>query len=356
MKSKPGPLGPDLYWLWELPMRSMTFAEAIEDALAQAMADDERIIILGEDVQMIRLNLFTRFGKERVMAAPISEGAFVGATVSAAMAGLRPVVEVMLVDFIGPALDALFNHAAKINAFSGGKWNVPLVVRAACGGGYGDGGQHEQSLWGWLAHIPGLTVVVPSTPSDAGGLMISAIEHEGPVIFLEHKLLADYWLDYLGAGGRETVQYDVPQLGAKGTVPDQWQPVPIGRAHVCRASTDITLAGVGVSVHRALESAQLLEHNGFSADVLDLRTVTPLDTNTLLESVSKTGRLLAVDEDYRDFGLSGELAARVLEAGLPAKYGRVCTEGTIPYNRELEDNTLPNTDRIVEAALKLLKK
>ena len=171
-------------------MRTMSFADAIEDALAHSMADDERIIILGEDVQMIRLNLFTRFGKERVLAAPISEGAFVGAAVSAAMAGLRPVVEVMLVDFIGPAMDALLNHAAKLDVFSGGQWNAPLVVRAACGGGYGDGGQHEQSLWGMLAHIPGLTVVVPSTPADAGGLMISAIEHDGPVIFLEHKLLA----------------------------------------------------------------------------------------------------------------------------------------------------------------------
>jgi pyruvate dehydrogenase E1 component beta subunit len=332
----------------------MSFADAIEDALAQAMADDERVIILGEDVQMIRLNLFTRFGKDRVLAAPISESAFVGAAVSAAMAGLRPVVEVMLVDFIGVAVDALLNHAAKLEVFSGGNWNAPLVVRAACGGGYGDGGQHEQSLWGWLAHIPGLTVVVPSTPADAGGLILSAIAHEGPVVYLEHKLLADYWLDYLGAGGRETVQYDVPRQGAMGPVPDHWQPVPIGQAAVRRAGTDITMAGVGVGVHRALESAALLEQKGFSTEVLDLRTVAPLDTEALLESVSKTGRLLAVDEDYRDFGLSGELAARVLEAGLPVQYGRVCTAKTIPYSRELEDQTLPNTTKIVEAALKLL--
>jgi pyruvate dehydrogenase E1 component beta subunit len=334
----------------------MSFADAIEDALAHTMANDERVIILGEDVQMIRVNLFTRFGKERVCAAPISESAFVGAAVSAAMAGLRPVVEVMLVDFIGVAIDALINHAAKIEAFSGGKWNAPLVVRAACGGGYGDGGQHEQSLWGWLAHIPGLTVVVPSTPADAGGLMISAIAHEGPVIYLEHKLLADYWLDYLGAGGRNTVHYDVPQQGARGPVPEQWQPVPIGKAIVRRTGADITIAGVGVSVHRALESADILAQNGLSAEVLDLRTVAPLDTDALLASVSKTGRLLAVDEDYRDFGLSGELAARVLESGIPLKYGRVCTDGTIPYNRELEDRTLPNTNRIVKATLELIKK
>jgi len=334
----------------------MSFADAIEDALAQIMAKDNRVIIFGEDVQMLRVNLLARFGKERVLAAPISESAFVGAAVSAAMAGLRPVVEVMLIDFIGVAFDALLNHAAKVEVFSGGKWNAPLVVRAACGGGYGDGGQHEQSLWGLLAHIPGLTVVVPSTPADAGGLMISAIEHEGPVIYLEHKLLADYWLDYLGAGGRDTVQYDVPQQGARGPVPDQWQSVPIGKAIVRRDGTDITIAGVGVTVHRALESADILTQSGLSAEVLDLRTVAPLDTDALLGSVSKTGRLLAVDEDYRDFGLSGELAARVLESGIPVKYGRVCTEETIPYSRELEDRILPNTNRIVKASLELIKK
>ena len=335
-------------------MRTMTFADAIEEALAQVMAEDNRVIILGEDVQMIRVNLFTRFGKERVLAAPISESAFVGAAVSAAMAGLRPVVEVMLVDFIGVAMDALLNHAAKVDVFSGGNWNVPMVVRAACGGGYGDGGQHEQSLWGMFGHIPGLTVVVPSTPADAGGLMISAIEHKGPVIYLEHKLLADYWLDYLGSGGRDTVQYDVPSQGARGPVPDHWQAVPIGEAAIRREGTDLTIAGVGVTVHRALEAADILQQKNISAEVIDLRTVAPLDTATLLTSVSKTRCLLVVDEDYRDFGLSGELAARVLESGIPVKYERVCTEGTIPYSRNLEDHTLPGTDRIVAAGLKLL--
>jgi pyruvate/2-oxoglutarate/acetoin dehydrogenase E1 component len=334
-------------------MRTMTFAGAIEDALAHAMAQDERIVILGEDVQMIRVNLLARFGKDRVVAAPISESAFVGAATAAAMAGLRPVVEVMLVDFIGVAMDALLNHAAKVEAFSGGRWKVPLVVRTACGGGYGDGGQHEQSLWGWLAHIPGLTVVVPSTPADAGGLMLSAVQHEGPVIFLEHKLLADYWLDYLGAGGRTTVTYDVPKAGSEGPVPDHWQPVPIGAAAIRREGNDLTMAGVGVGVHRALEAADMLAEQAYAAEVLDLRTVSPLDNQTLLASVSKTGRLLVVDEDYRGFGLSGELAARVLESGIPVKYGRVCTADTIPYSRELEDRTLPNTGRILEAALKL---
>jgi pyruvate/2-oxoglutarate/acetoin dehydrogenase E1 component len=336
-------------------MRTMTFAAAIEDALAHAMAQDKRIIVLGEDVQMIRVNLFARFGKDRVMAAPISESAFVGAATAAAMAGLRPVVEVMLVDFIGVAMDALLNHAAKVEVFSGGKWNVPMVVRAACGGGYGDGGQHEQSLWGWLAHIPGLAVVVPSTPADAGGLMLSAVQHEGPVIFLEHKLLADYWLDYLGAGGRTTVTYDVPEEGAEGPVPDHWSPVPIGKAVTRREGRDLTITGVGVSIHRAFEAADILTEQAYSVEVLDLRTVSPLDDQALLASVGKTGRLLVIDEDYRDFGLSGELAARVLESGIPVKYGRVCTEDTIPYSRQLEDRTLPGTNRIAEAALELVK-
>lgn len=336
-------------------MRTMTFAEAMEDALASAMAKDERIIVLGEDVRMIRANLFTRFGEDRVLAAPISESGFVGAAVAAAMSGLRPVVEVMLVDFIGVAMDAIFNHAAKIEAFSGGQWHAPLVVRAACGGGYGDGGQHQQSLWGWLAHIPGLSVVVPSTPADAGGLMLSAIEREGPVIYLEHKLLADYWLDYLGAGGRKNVVYDVPERGAKRPVPDQWQPVPIGEAVIRQEGTDITLAGVGVSIHRALEAADLLKKERISAEILDLRTVSPPDKDALCQSVSKTGRLVVVDEDYRDFGLSGELAAIILEAGIPVKYGRVCTAETIPYSRELEDRALPNTRKIVDAALRLVK-
>lgn len=336
-------------------MQNMTFADAIESALAVMMAEDNRIIIMGEDVQMIRVNLFTRFGKERVLSAPISESAFVGAAVTAAMAGMRPVVEVMLVDFIGVAMDALLNHAAKVEAFTDGKWKVPLVVRAACGGGYGDGGQHEQSLWGWLAHIPGLTVVVPSTPADAGGLMISAIQHEGPVIYLEHKLLADYWLDYLGAGGRKTVEYDVPDQGSRGPVTEPWQAVPIGKAAIRREGTDVTITSVGVSVHRALEAADDLEKQGIAAEVLDLRTVSPLDTDAVLDSVAKTGNLLVVDEDYKGFGLSGELAAIVMESGVNANFSRVCTETTIPYGRDIEEKTLPSLERILEATLKLLQ-
>ena len=335
-------------------MRRMTFAAAIEDALAQAMAEDERIVIMGEDVLTLRRNLVARFGEERVLPTPISEGAFTGAAVAAAMGGLRPVVEVMLVDFMGVAMDAVLNHAAKVEAFSGGRWQVPLVIRTACGGGYGDGGQHEQSLWGWLAHIPGLTVVVPSTPADAGGLMLAALEHEGPVIYLEHKLLADYWLDYLGAGGRETVSYDVPAAGTEGPVPEPWAATPLGRAAVRREGDDLTMVSVGVGVHRALEAAERLAGEGVAAAVVDLRTVAPLDAETVVDAVGRSGRLLVVDEDYERFGLSGEVAAVALEAGLTPRYARLCTQTTIPYDREREDEVLPNMERIVTAARGLL--
>ena len=335
-------------------MRNMFFTQAIDDALAQAMADDPRIILFGEDIPLLRRNLLVRFGPGRVRCAPISESAFLGAGVAAAMAGLHPVVEMYMVDFLGVCMDALLNHAAKVETFSGGKWTAPVVVRAPCGGGYGDGGQHEQSLWGWLAHIPGLTVIVPSTPADAGGLMLAALQHDGPVIFLEHKLLSESWLEFLGSGGRRTVDYDVPPEGAQGPVPSKWEPLPIGKAVLQRRGTDITIVSVGVGVHRALRAAEMLEKEGISADVMDLRTVSPLDRSTLCEVVSKTGRLLVVDEDYEGFGLSGELAAILLEEGVSVNYARVCTQTTIPYARCLEDQTLPNVERICAQAKELL--
>lgn len=252
-------------------------------------------------------------------------------------------------------MDSLLNHAAKVEAFSGGKWTVPVVVRVPCGGGYGDGGQHEQSLWGWLAHIPGLTVLVPSTPADAGGLMLAALQHDGPIIFLEHKLLSETWLEFLGSGARRTVQYDVPAEGAKGAVPRKWIPIPIGQAVLRRAGSDVTIVSVGVGVHRALEAAQALESEGILAGVLDLRTVSPLDRKAVCDEVTQTGRLLVVDENYECFGLSGELSAVVLEAGLSCKYGRVCTQTTIPYARHLEDQILPNRQRICASVRQLMQ-
>jgi pyruvate/2-oxoglutarate/acetoin dehydrogenase E1 component len=331
-----------------------TFAQAIEGALEQAMAEDERVVIFGEDVQMLRRNLLVRFGASRVRNAPISESAFLGAAVGAAMAGLRPVVEIMLVDFIGVALDALLNHAAKLNAFSGGQWSAPMVVRAACGGGYGDGGQHEQSLWGMLAGIPGLSVVVPSNPADAAGLMLSAIAHDGPVVYLEHKLLSDYWLDYMGAGNRRTVSFDVPQDGAHGLVHPPAARVPIGLAATVRPGTDVALVSIGVAVHRCVEAAKALANRGIECAVLDLRSASPLDRQAILEHARATGKVIVVDEDYISGGLSGEIAAVLAENTTGVRFARVATTDTLPYARPQEDRALPNAQRIVAAAENLL--
>lgn len=335
-------------------MKYMNFSQAIDDAITQAMVEDPRIIILGEDIRLLRRNLLVRFGPKRVLNTPISESAFLGAGVAAAMAGIRPIVEFYMVDFLAVAMDALLNHAAKLETFSNGKWNAPVVIRTPCGGGYGDAGQHEQSLWGWLAHIPGIAVVVPSNPADAGGLMYNALLQDHPVVFMEHKYLSEDYLDFFGSGGRETVQFDPPGDGWRGPVPSRWVPVPFGKARFWRQGGDLTIASVGVSVHRAVEAAGTLEKDGISTGVIDLRSISPLDKDTLCEEVSQTGRLLVVDEDYETFGLSGELAAVISEAGIPFKFARVCTRTTIPYARHLEDATLPNVERICSAALQLM--
>jgi len=335
-------------------MKYMNFSQAIDDAISQAMVDDSNIIVFGEDIQLLRRSLLVRFGPNRVLTTPISESAFLGTGIAAAMAGLRPLVEFYMVDFLAVAMDALLNHAAKLETFSNGKWKAPLVLRVPCGGGYGDGGQHEQTLWGWLAHIPGLTVIVPSTPADAGGLMLTALRHDGPVVFMEHKLLSEYHSDYLGSGGRATVHYDIPESGRRGPVPSKWDPIPFGKAAIRRGGTDLTIASIAVGVHRSIRAADILLQDGISASVIDLQSIMPLDKETLCEQVSQTGRLLVVDEDYEAFGLSGELAAVVLEAGIPFKFSRVCTQTTIPYARHLEDATLPNNEQIVTAAHQLL--
>ena len=335
-------------------MKKLFFTQAVDDALAAAMKRDPRIVVFGEDVPLLRRELLVQFGSRRVRGAPISESAFLGAGIAAAMAGLRTVVELYMVDFLGVCMDALLNQAAKLEAFSGGKWTAPVVVRAPCGGGYGDGGQHEQSLWGWLAHIPGLVVIVPPTPADAGGLMTAALQHDGPVVFLEPKLLSEMWIEFLGSGSRKTVHFDIPAEGTKGPVPRKWEPIPIGTAAVRREGRDVTMASVGVGVHRALEAAGILESEGISAGVLDLRTVSPLDKASVCGALNRTRRLLVVDEDYQSCGLSGELSAVALEAGIPVKFSRVCTEKTIPYSRHLEDQTLPSSERICSAARQLM--
>lgn len=334
-------------------MARLKFGEAIDQAIARAMAKDDRIVIFGEDVPMLRGPLAARFGASRVLGAPISESAFVGAAAGAAMAGLRPIVEVMMADFVGVCFDAFLNQMAKVRDFSGGEWTCPLVARVACGGGYGDGGQHQQALWGILGGIPGLTVVVPSTPADAAGLMTAALQHDGPVVYMEHKLLSESWLEFLGRGGRDTVAFDVPPEGAVGEVPDELPPTPIGKAAVRREGSDLTIVSLAVGAHRALSAAADLQQRGISCEVIDLRTVRPLDRASIAASVSRTGRLLVVDEDYREGGLSGEIAAVALEARLAPRFARVCLEGTLPYNRKDEARALPNVERIRAQALEL---
>ncbi|HEU0030756.1 MAG TPA: transketolase C-terminal domain-containing protein [Kofleriaceae bacterium] len=329
-------------------MAELAFGQAIDRAIEDAMARDDSIVLLGEDAPLLRAPLYTRFGAGRVRATPISEAAFVGAAGGAAMAGLRPIVELYMVDFVAVALDAILNHIAKLARFSGGAWSCPLVIRAPCGGGYGDGGQHGQALWGLLAAIPGLTVVVPSTAHDAYGLVTTALAHDGPVVVLEPKLLSETWLELLGRGGRTTVTFDIPDAG---TLDDDElpAPVPFGSAAIRRAGADVTVCSVGIGVHRALEAATRLATDGLACEVIDLRCLRPLDVATIVGSVTRTGRLVVVDEDYRECGLSGELAAIALEAGLAPRYARVCVEDTLPYARSLEAAALPNVARICDA-------
>lgn len=334
-------------------MTTMTLDEAVDAGLATAMAEDDRVLTWGEDVRMLRRTLLVRFGPDRVLDAPISESAFLHAGVGAAMAGLRPVVEIMMVDFLAVAWSGLLNAASKIETFSGGRWQVPMVVRAACGGGYGDGGQHEQVLWGSLAAIPGLKVVVPSTPVDAAGLLLSAVRDPSPVVFLEHKLLTASWRDWLGGEGRPGVWFDVPQDGAVGPVPTPVQAVPIGQGALRREGADVALVSLGVGVHRALAAAAQLGAAGIEATVLDLRSVAPLDTELVLAAAQRTGRIVVIDEDYRRGGLSGEIAALLAEADVRARYARVTVETTIPFAPHLEASALPTVERILRAVKSL---
>jgi len=332
-------------------MRELAYGEAINQAIEDAMARDETIVLIGEDAPLLRPRLYARFGAERVLAAPISEAAFVGAATGAAMAGLRPIVELYMVDFIAVALDAVLNHMAKVGGFSGGQWSCPVLIRAPSGGWYGDGGQHGQALWGMLASIPGLTVVAPSTPSDAYALTTTALSHDGPVVLMESKLLSEEWLEYFGRGGRDTVEFDIPADGARGPVDEPAAEVPLGSAAVRRDGDDVTICSLSVGVHRALTAAAALAEADVSCEVIDLRSLRPLDGDTVLASVRKTGRLVVVDEDYREYGLSGELAAVALEAGLGPRFARVCVNDTLPFARDLERAALPNVDRIRAAVM-----
>ena len=333
-------------------MTIMKYGQAVDFAVAEAMAEDDRVVTWGEDVKLIHRDLLVRFGPERVRDTPISESAFLYAGIGAAMAGLRPVVEIMLIDFLPVAWSGIVNAASKFRDFSGGRWEIPLVVRAGCGGWYTDGGQHEQVLWGQLAAYPNINVVCPSTPADAAGLMLTAVETDEVVVFLEHQLLSEQWIDFLAGGSRPTVDLDhlIPADGAQGEVPLPLEQVPLGRAAVRREGSDVALISLGVGAHRCIEAAQVLGGSGIDASVLDLRSVSPLDRDAVVDQVRKTRRVVVVDEDYVRGGLSGEIAAVLLEADVTAAYARVAVEGTIPFAPHLEYAALPNVERIVAAA------
>lgn len=322
-------------------MREINFADALNEAHHEEMERDERVIVLGEDVELayvfgVTKGLAERFGKERVRDTPISELGIVGAGVGAAMAGYRPIVEIMFMDFIMLAMDPLINQAAKLRYMLGGQLSVPLVVRAPSGGGVQYGPTHSQCLEAWFMQMPGIRVAAPSGPADAKGLMKAAIQDDNPVLVVDHKML-----------------YKV-----KGPVPEGDHVVPFGQAVVKREGGDITLIGVGYQVHNCLAAAEELAKEGVSAEVVDPRTLAPLDTDALAASVRKTSRCVIVEEGHLRSGVGSEIAAAIQEEAfdyLDAPIGRVAAlEAPIPFEPRLEDFVLPNAANVVEAARKAL--
>ena len=330
----------------EQTARELTMSRAMVEAIATEMRDDEEVFVMGEDVADYggifdsTEGLLEEFGHDRVMDVPISETSFVGAGVGAAQAGMRPVVELMFADFFGVCMDQIYNQMAKNTYMSGGSVNVPMVLMTAVGGGYNDAAQHSQTLYGTFAHLPGMKVVVPSTARDAKGLMHAAVRDDDPVVYMFHKRL-------MGIGWMPAPE------GPKTAVPEGSYTVPFGEADVKREGSDVTVVTLGLHVHRALDAAESLADDGVDAEVVDLRTLVPLDTETVLESVRKTGRLVVVDEDYRSYGVTGEIIAGVAESDLGALEAveRVAVPDVpIPYARPLEEEVLPDADD-VEAAV-----
>ena len=330
----------------------LTTARAIVEGISQEMERDPGIVVLGEDIAKYggifsaTAGLLDRFGPERVLDTPISETAFIGLGIGAAVEGMRPIVELMFVDFFGVCMDQIYNHMAKIHFESGGNVKVPMVLMTAVGGGYSDAEQHSQCLWGTFAHLPGMKVVVPSNPVDAKGLMISAIRDDNPVVYMFHKGVMG--LPWMAKNPRSIMP-----------VPQEPYETPIGKAAVVREGSDATVVTLSLSVHHALDVAEKMSAEGDGElEVIDLRSLVPLDRETVLTSVAKTGRLLVVDEDYQSFGLSGEIAATVAETDpglLRVPLRRVAVPDVpIPYSHVLEQVVLPVPDRIRAAARELI--
>lgn len=343
-------------------IRELTFSQAINEAIRQEMRRDPTVIVMGEDIAgaagrahlgmvdawggalRATRGLITEFGPDRVLDTPISEMGFVGAAVGAAMTGLRPIVEIMFVDLIGCCFDQIMNQAAKMHYMMGGQIEVPIVIRIPYGThgkrlSYGGGAaaQHSQTLYSVLAHIPGLKVVVPSTAYDAKGLTIAAIRDNGPVVMMEHKFLG---------------------FGAKGSVPEDSYTVPIGRAEVVRNGKDITLCGIGRMTHVCIEAADHLGADGIHAEVVDVRTLAPLDEPTIMKSVRKTRRLVVVDEDTPTASMARDIAARIADScfdWLDAPVKSVTAPDTpVPFAGVLENHYTPQPEKVVGAVRNLL--
>jgi pyruvate/2-oxoglutarate/acetoin dehydrogenase E1 component len=318
--------------------REITFAEAVREALAEEMRRDSRVFILGEDVAeagtpfKVLSGLVEEFGTKRIVDTPISEAGFTGLAVGAAMTGLRPVVDIMFGDFITLTMDQMANQAAKVHYMSGGKWRVPMVMRTTLGAARRSAAQHSQSLHAWFSHVPGLKVVLPSTPYDAKGLLKTAIRDENPVVFFEDKMM----------------------FKMKGPVPEKEYTIPLGVADVKRAGEDITIVATSSMVQVALGAAGLLEEIGLSAEVIDPRTTWPLDERTIVESVKKTSRAIVVDEGYGRYGVTAELAAVIAEGAFHYLDAPVKRMGAmhvpVPFSPPLEDVTVPSERSVFEVA------
>ena len=323
-------------------MAEILSRDALRQALFEEMEKDPTVFIMGENIgkhggsYKVTEGLLAEFGPGRVMDTPLSEPAFTGAGVGAALAGTRPIVELLFVDFTTLIMDQLINQAAKYEFMSGGQGKVPLVVRTQGGAGNGLAGQHSQSLEALFYHIPGLKLVMPSAPYDAKGLLKAAIRDDDPVVFLEHKLL------YM----------------TKGEVPEEDYIVPLGQADVKRSGEDITLLTYSYMTLKCLEAAEALQKEGISVEVVDLRTLTPLDKTTILESVEKTGRAIVVHEAVKRGGVGGDIAAMIMEEAYDDLDGPVMRIGgkntTIPYNLSLEKVCVPSVEEIIEGVLELV--
>jgi acetoin:2,6-dichlorophenolindophenol oxidoreductase subunit beta len=324
--------------------REITLGEAVREALAEEMRRDPRVLVMGEDVAeagtafKVLNGLVGEFGSERVLDTPISEAGFTGIAVGAAMTGLRPVVDIMFGDFIGLTMDQMVNQAAKVHYMSGGKWKVPMVMRATLGATRRSAAQHSQSLHAWMCHVPGLKVVLPSTPYDAKGLLKSAIRDDNPVVFFEDKMM----------------------FRLKGPVPAKDYTIPLGVADIKREGEDITIVATSSMVQIALGAAKLLEEYDISAEVIDPRTLWPLDEKTLIESARKTSHVIVVDEGYGRYGATAELASVIAEGAffdLEAPVKRMgAMHVPIPFSPPLEDATVPTEKSVFEAARALVGK